>query len=112
MELTHDQHHVTHQIAPDIDAERDLLTAHVKAANVVETIYQVTGIGPTDHGHNGEGDVYHTDGDIKILLVDGCNRRAKMAGGLDDPPLLALKNLAWDEIAEIILEARPPTPKK
>jgi hypothetical protein len=47
VELTHDQHHVTHQIAPDIDAERDLLTAHVKAANVVETIYQVTGIGPT-----------------------------------------------------------------
>ncbi len=45
--LSHDDGRVTHHIAPDIDAERDLLTADLKNARVVQTIYEVTGIGPT-----------------------------------------------------------------
>ena len=49
---------VTHHIAPDIDVERDGLTADLKAARVVEAIYEVTGIGPTLTGRNGEGDSY------------------------------------------------------
>ena len=44
---------------------------------MVQTIYEVTGIGPTVAGRNGEGDLYYTDGDIKIsVLVPGCNQRS------------------------------------
>src|SRR6185437_1810534 len=45
---------VTHHIAPDIDAERDGLTDDLKRAKVVEAIYEVTGVGPTLFGRNGE----------------------------------------------------------
>ncbi|MGA2894807.1 MAG: LssY C-terminal domain-containing protein [Xanthobacteraceae bacterium] len=111
--LSHDDGRVTHHIAPDIDADRDLLTADLKTAKVVETIYEVTGIGPTLDGHNGEGDIYYTDGDIKIsVLVEGCNRRAAAVAVLDNPPLVAMKNLAWDAIARTLLSAARPDPKK
>jgi hypothetical protein len=104
---------VTHHIGPDIDADRDLLTADLQAARVVQTIYEVTGIGPTADGHNGEGDVYYTDGDIKIsVLVTGCNQRAESVAVLDNPPLVAMKNLAWDAIAKSILSAAMPSAKK
>ncbi|MGB9042520.1 MAG: LssY C-terminal domain-containing protein, partial [Pseudolabrys sp.] len=64
---------VTHHIGPDIDAERDLLTDDLKKAKVVQAIYEVTGVGPTLVGRNGEGDRYYTDGEIKISrLVAGC----------------------------------------
>ena len=77
--LSHDDGRVTHHIAPDIDAERDLLTADLRTAKVVETIYEVTGIGPTVDGHNGEGDPYYTDGEIKIsVLVAGCNQHDRV----------------------------------
>jgi hypothetical protein len=111
--LSRDDGRVTHHIAPDIDADRDLLTADLKTAKVVETIYEVTGIGPTVDGHNGEGDAYYTDGDIKTsVLVEGCNRRAAAVAVLDNPPLVAMKNLAWDAIAKAVLSAALPGPKK
>ena len=64
--LSRDTGQVTHHIAPDIDAERDRLTDDLKTAKVVEAIYEVSGIGPTLAGRNGEGDRYYTDGEIKI----------------------------------------------
>jgi hypothetical protein len=111
--FSHDDARVTHHIAPDIDAERDLLTADLRAAKVVTTIYEIAGIGPTLNGRNGEGDLYYTDGDIKIsVLVSGCDQRASAVAVLDNPPLVALKNLAWDTIAKNILSATMPTPEK
>jgi hypothetical protein len=111
--LSRDDGRVTHHIGPDIDAERNLLTSDLKAARVVKTIYEVTGIGPTVNGHNGEGDIYYTDGDIKIsVLVAGCNARTEAVAVLDNPPLVAMKNLAWETIAKRLLEATTPTPKK
>jgi hypothetical protein len=111
--LSRDDGRVTHHIGPDIDAERDLLTADLKAAHVVQTIYEVTGIGPTVAGHNGEGDVYYTDGEIKIsVLVTGCNTRSEAVAVLDNPPLVAMKNLAWDAIAKNLLSATMPDAKK
>jgi LssY C-terminus len=107
--ISHDDGRVTHHIGPDIDADRDLLTADLRAAKVVSTIYEITGIGPTVNGRNGEGDAYYTDGDIKIsVLVDGCNQRAASVAVLDNPPLVAAKNLAWDTIARTILSAAIP----
>jgi hypothetical protein len=111
--FSRDDARVTHHIGPDIDAERDLITAGLRRARVVQTIYEVAGIGPTVDGHNGEGDIYYTDGDIKIsVLVAGCDQRAENVAVLDNPPLVAMKNLAWDTIAKMILPEAPPAPAK
>jgi hypothetical protein len=96
---------VTHHIGPDIDAERDGLTKDLKTAKVVEAIYEVSGIGPTLIGRNGEGDQYYTDGEVKISrLVAGCNSKAEAAVELDNPPMTELKNIAW-KAASAILQA-------
>ncbi len=90
---------ITHHIAPDIDAERDGLTGDLKAAKVVEAVYEVSGIGPTLLAWNGEGDRYYTDGEIKISrLVAGCNNTAGTAVELDNPPLVDFKNQTWKAI--------------
>jgi LssY C-terminus len=94
---------ITHHIAPDIDAERDGLVDDLKAAKMVLAIYEVTGVGPTLNGRNGEGDHYYTDGEIEIArLVAGCHSRADAAVVLDNPPLVQLKNEAWAPIAAIL----------
>jgi hypothetical protein len=101
--LSRDDMRVTHHIAPDIDGERHLFTADLKAARIVDTIYEVTGIGPTINGRNGEGDRYYTDGEVKLsVLVEGCNRRSGTVAELGNPPLVELKNLAWNVIEQIL----------
>ena len=60
------------------------LVDDLKTAKVVEAIYEVTGIGPTLVGRNGEGDRYYTDGEIKIArLVAGCDTKAAIARGAE-----------------------------
>jgi hypothetical protein len=101
--LSHLTGQVTHHIAPDIDAERNQLSADLKSAKVVAAIYEVSGVGPTLNGRNGEGDRYYTDGEIKISrLVEGCNAKAENAVELDNPPLVDLKNVAWETIAAFL----------
>jgi hypothetical protein len=67
--LSHYTGQVTHHIAPDIDGERDGLIDDLKAAKIVEALYQITGIGPTLNGRNGGGDSYWTDGEIRIARL-------------------------------------------
>jgi hypothetical protein len=94
---------VTHHIAPNIDAERQGLTEDLRTAKVVEAIYEVSGIGPTLMGRNGEGDQYYTNGEVEISrLVAGCNSKAEIALELDNPPMIELKNLAWKAAASIL----------
>jgi LssY C-terminus len=94
---------VTHHIAPDIDAERNGLIDDLKTAKVVLAIYEVTGVGPTVNGRNGEGDRYYTDGEIKIArLVAGCHATSATAVVLDNPPLVQLKDEAWQPIAALL----------
>jgi LssY C-terminus len=101
--LSHYTAQVTHHIAPDIDGERDRLTGDLKAARVVEAIYEVSGIGPTLNGRNGGGDRYYTDGEIEISrLVIGCNARVETAAELSNPPLVTIKNVAWRAIAKML----------
>jgi len=108
--FSHDDARVTHHVAPDIDADRDLLTADLHAAKVVTAVYEVTGIGPTLDARNGEGDPYYTDGEIKIsVLTAGCGRSAQGFAELGDPPLVALKNLAWSTIVKALLSAMTPS---
>lgn len=111
--LSSDDGRITHHIGPDVDADRDLLTADLKAARVVHTIYEVAGIGPTIDARNGEGDPYYTDGEIKIsVLVDGCNQRSEKVAVLDNPPLVTIKNMAWDAIVRNLLAAATPGTRK
>lgn len=94
---------VTHHIAPDIDAERDGLTDDLKNSKVVMAIYEVSGVGPTLIGRNGEGDRYFTDGEVKLSrLVSGCETRAEPAVELENPPLIDLKNETWKALAGIL----------
>ena len=109
--ISHDDGRITHHIAPDVDSERDLLNDDLKAAKVVTSIYEVTGIGPTLDGRNGEGDPYFTDGEIKIsVLVEGCNQHSATVSQLANPPLIDLKNDVWSAAARLLLPqtAAPP----
>jgi hypothetical protein len=94
---------VTHHIAPDVDAERDGITDDLRAAKVVEAIYEVTGVGPTLAGRNGEGDRYYTNGEIKISrFVAGCNAKAETVVELENPPIVNLKNQGWKAISGML----------
>ena len=108
-----DNGQVTHHIAPDIDAERDLLTADLAKAKVVDALYEVTGIGPTINGRNGEGDAYYTDGEIKISrLVEGCNARTETVAELGNPLMVSIKNVTWKRIAKVLQSlSTAPDPK-
>lgn len=67
---------ITHHIAPDIDADRDLVMEDLSGAGQLAQRYQVSGIGPTVSGRNGGGDRYFTDGEIEVgILTEGGARR-------------------------------------
>lgn len=111
--LSHYTAQVTHHISPDIDAERDRLTGDLITVKVVEAIYEVSGIGPTLNGRNGEGDPYYTDGEIKISrLVAGCNVKAETTVELNNPPLVNMKNVAWEAIANMLQSKETATTSK
>ncbi len=97
--LSHDTGQITHHIAPDIDAERGLLMRDLREAGMVRTFFQISGIGPTLRGRNGEGDPYYTDGeaDVASLVVDGV-KRMEPPQTLPTRPLIALKDLIWHGI--------------
>ena len=98
---------VTHHINADIDAERELLAADLESAGMLETKYQVTGIGPTLAGHNGEGDRYYTDGEIWVLrLVEACEVRADPAVDLPSPLTTEIKDDLWRSIAQAVKKMR------
>jgi len=94
---------VTHHIAPDIDAEREGLTNDLKNSKVVEAVYEVSGVGPTVMGRNGEGDRYFTDGEVKVSRqVSGCDRKAETTIELKNPALVDLKNKTWKVLAALL----------
>lgn len=94
--LSHDTGQVTHHIAPDIDAERDLLMRDLREAGMVTAFFQISGTGPTLVGRNGGGDPYYTDGEIDMatLVVDGA-KRSEPPLTLPPSPLIALKDQVW-----------------
>lgn len=91
---------VTHHIAPDIDAERALIATDLENAKMVEARYQVTGIGPTLAGRNGEGDRYFTDGEVWMLrLVAGCRKNEGAVATLPSPAAVEIKDALWQALA-------------
>jgi hypothetical protein len=81
--VSHYTGQITHHVAPDIDAERDLLSNDLAAANKVETTYSVSGV----------GDPYFTDGDITVSkLVSGCATEGGAPAALPARANIAVKN--------------------
>jgi hypothetical protein len=84
---------VTHHIAPNVDAERDLLISDLTNARMVASVYQVSGVGLDFAGRNGGGDPYRTDGEIWIaLLVGAGQQRAEPPAALPAPVLVQAKD--------------------
>ena len=102
--LSHDTGQVTHHIGPDIDADRDLLMRDLREAGMVQTLFQISGTGPTLLGRNGEGDPYYTDGEIDIatLVADGVRRTEPSA--ILPPPLIALKDQIWHGVGNAVTQ--------
>ncbi len=97
---------ITHHIAPDLDAERDRLMAELKAAGQLQTIYQVTGVGPTLNGRNAEGDWYFTDGELTIGVLTNANSvRAQPAVELPNPAAVTFKNSVWSWVRPLLNKA-------
>jgi LssY C-terminus len=103
--LSHDTGQVTHHIGRDIDAERDLLMRDSWEAGMVRTLFQISGIGPTLLGRNGEGDPYYSDGEIDVasLVADGIRRTAPPET-LPPPPLIALKDQIWHGAGNVVTQ--------
>ncbi len=92
---------ITHHIAPDVDADRNLLAADLEAAGVVDAKYQVSGIGLTLTGRNGGGDPYYTDGEVWILrLVVACQKRTAPADIIPSPPATEIKDQIWHAVVD------------
>jgi len=104
--LSHDTGQVTHHIGPDIDTERDLLIHDLREAGMVEAFFQISGVGPTLFGRNGEGDPYYTDGEIDFarLVLDGAKRTAPPLI-VAPPTLIALKDQVWHGVSRSIESA-------
>ena len=100
--VSHYTGQITHHVAPDIDAERDLLMSDLAAANKVETTYSVSGVGPTLFARNGGGDPYFTDGDITVSkLVSGCATQESAPAVLPAPAKIAAKNAVFSWLAAL-----------
>jgi LssY C-terminus len=101
--LSHDTGQVTHHIGPNIDAERVLLMHDLRAAGMVEAFFQISGVGPTLFGRNGEGDPYYTDGEIDFarLVLNGA-KRTEQPLIVAPPRLIALKDQVWHRVSRSI----------
>jgi hypothetical protein len=55
---------ITHETAPDIDAERDKLFDDLKQTGDLSEVIVVHGFHKVLEGRNGEGNPWHTDGDL------------------------------------------------
>ncbi len=94
--VSHYTGQITHHTAPDIDAERDLLTSDLSQAKKVVATYSVSGVGPTFFARNGGGDPYFTDGEIEVSkLVSGCSAEGGAPEALPPPPKIAAKNAVF-----------------
>jgi hypothetical protein len=90
---------ITHHIAPDVDADRDLLISNLTKAGMMEVIYQVSGVGLTLSGRNGGGDPYRTDGDIWLgRLVAAGQRREQPPTTLPVPAIVLAKDAVWRKV--------------
>jgi hypothetical protein len=94
--LSRDTGQITHHIAADVDADRDLVISDLAKAGMLVSTYQVSGIGTTLNGRNGGGDRYYTDGEVTVGVVSpAASRMSEMPAMLPNPPATVLKQKVW-----------------
>ena len=93
--ISHRGLHPTHHIAPDVDQERDTLTANLVSAGRVLSLFHVTGIGIRVNARNAEGDRYDTDGEMQALVLAPDDAIHPPPQPPADPPLVAFKDRVW-----------------
>jgi hypothetical protein len=109
--LSHDTGQVTHHISPDIDVQRDGLITDLTGAGRLIRIYQVTGVGATLFGRNGEGDHYHTDGELTVGVLTAGPAEGGPPERLPNPTLVRWKAQLWSAIRPFLSGAgRRPQP--
>ncbi len=100
VELSRTTAQVTHHIAPDVDAERDLFIQSLIDAKMVGATYQVSGVGPTVNGRNGGGDRYYTDGEIHVAVLSEGAKPVEGPPKVEaEPSLVMLKDHVWAAVA-------------
>lgn len=67
--LSHTTGEVTHHIAADVDTERDRLIGDIEATGRVAESSRVAGFHKVRDGKNGGGDPWHTDGDLRVVVL-------------------------------------------
>lgn len=101
--FSHRTGQITHHIAPDVDAVRDQLIADLGQTGQLVRLYQVTGVGATVRGRNGEGDWYYTDGEITVGVVAPSNAmQVDPPTTLPNPRRVSLKNRGWSWLRQIL----------
>lgn len=60
---------ITHHIGPDIDADRDLIIAHLQKAGWVTGVDWIEDFQDPPEGRNGGGDAWHTDGRLGVARL-------------------------------------------
>ena len=68
--VPYDTGQITHHIAADVDAERDLLFQDLKATGDLADTYVVPGFHRILEGHNGGGDLWKTDGQLYVGVIE------------------------------------------
>lgn len=63
----------THQVAPDIDSERELVVNDFLRSGHVALRYQIQSLTSPFHGVNGTDDQYFTDGKVEVLELSRVN---------------------------------------
>ena len=69
--LSHTTGEVTHHIAPDVDAERDLIMRGVRQAGWAAREWFIDDFHPQREGRNGGGDLWRTDGRLGVVALRG-----------------------------------------
>jgi len=69
VELSRTTGSVTHRIAPDVDAERDLIIADLTNAHCVLGLRWIDDFHQLLQGRNGGGDPWHTDGRLAVVTL-------------------------------------------
>lgn len=67
--LSHTTGEVTHHIAPDVDAERDLIMRGLQQAGWAAREYFIDGFHQQLEGRNGGGDLWRTDGRLGVVIL-------------------------------------------
>lgn len=60
---------ITHHIAADVDADRDLIVADLRKASEVLDVVWINGFHAELEGRNGGGDPWHTDGRFAVVWL-------------------------------------------